>query len=211
MNTVTEVSLTRRQLRTQVEGQTRHRRNAVRPVRDRRPPAPQSAATKPVRVLLGLGLLVGVVAMVVQLDTVQVFESNVAARLIEAVLGVDARVAGPVITVGLGSQHVFAMQVTAACSVVPLSVPLFLVAVTMLVTGRGSIVRTIPSLVAACVLLLAINAARFTVIAAMTRADGLDGFGWAHTFWGSLIALVGLTTVTLGYVAAVSNRRRTRG
>jgi exosortase/archaeosortase family protein len=89
-----------------------------------------------------------------------------------------------------------------------LLVPLGLVASAMLFTGRASVARAVPAFLIGVAGLFAVNAARLLLISGMTHSEHLEGFGWAHTIYGSVVALVGLAAVLVGFVWFVTGSRR---
>lgn len=157
-------------------------------------------------------LLLGVAALFASLDWSRRLEASIAEWSIGAVLRVGSDLApeGTRLTVGAGSHTIFTLDVSIACSVVLLLTPLLLVAAALLVTGRASLLRTLPAVVFGALMLLAINAARFVLIASMTLNDGLAGYGWAHTVYGSIIALVGLAIVLVGFIRIVAGGAQAR-
>ncbi|UGS24967.1 archaeosortase/exosortase family protein [Microbacterium resistens] len=159
-------------------------------------------------------LVTASVGLFLTLDASQRFEARIAEMAIAAVLDTGTRIDadGTSVLVGLGGHRAFALHIGIACSVVLLIVPFLLVAAAMLASGRASVWRAIPAVVLGAALLLAVNAARLVLIAHLTMQDGLDGFGWAHTVYGSAVVLVGLILVILAFLAVMAiGRRRTLG
>lgn len=155
-------------------------------------------------------LVLASVGLFVSLDAAQHFEARIAEVAISAVLDTGTRIGsdGTSVLVGIGGARAFTLQISIACSVVLLLVPFFLVAAAMLASGRASVWRAVPAVIGGALLLLAVNAARLVLIAHMTMQDGLDGFGWAHTVYGSAVVLVGLILVIIAFIAIMAAGRR---
>jgi exosortase/archaeosortase family protein len=171
------------------------RRSGRRPVRLRRRPTIAGA-------IASVLLVAGIVALALTLSDSARFEAHIAGWATENILGLPAQLAatGSQLTVGAGTATLFTIEVGVACSVVLLIVPLMLVAIAQLMTGRASVLRVLPAVVVGAVLLLAINALRIMLIVSMTYQQHLEGFGWAHTIYGSLVVLVGLAVTVVGFV-----------
>lgn len=153
------------------------------------------------------------IALFVFLETAVRFETQLAQWAISAALDTGTRVTGDgtSLLVGIGGTRAFTLRVGIACSVVLILVPFLLVAAAMLASGRASAMRALPAVVIGAAALVAVNMARLVLIAFVTMKDGLDGFGWAHTVYGSAVALIGLTLVTAAFIGVMAiGRRRSR-
>jgi len=158
-------------------------------------------------------ILLGVsVGLFVVLDAAQRFEAVIAQRAIAFVLDTGTRIDGDgtSVLVGLGGARAFTLQIGIACSVVLILVPFLLVAAAMLASGRASVWRTIPAVIVGTAALLFVNAVRLVLIAYLTMQDGLDGFGWAHTVYGSAVVLIGLILVIVAFIGVMAIGRRRR-
>ncbi|WP_162259111.1 exosortase/archaeosortase family protein [Oerskovia sp. Root22] len=145
-------------------------------------------------------------------EPVRRVEAAVVGWVAQGVLGVDVTLApvGAVLGVGAGTQSYFQMTVSMACSVVLLTAPLFALAAVLLATGRAPVRRGVLAAALGAVGLELTNTVRLVLIMWMTRRTGLEGFGWAHTVYGSLIVLAGLILVILAFVLVATGRRRAR-
>lgn len=162
--------------------------------------------------LTAVALVLASVALLLSQEWSRRVEAMIAEWSIHAVLGLNAQLSetGTTLTVGAGSHTIFSLNVTFACSVVLLLIPFMLTGAALLGTGRATLMRTLPAVVVGAIALLAINAARMVVIARMTHADGLDGFGWSHTVYGSLLVLAGLALTLVAFVRTVSEQHHAR-
>lgn len=160
-------------------------------------------------------LVAASIGMFLIIDIAQRFEARIAAAAIRVALDTGTRITldGTSVLVGIGGTRAFTLTLGIACSVVLILVPFLLVAAGMLASGRASVWRTLPAVIVGATVLLLVNAVRTVLIARLTMDGGLDGFGWAHTVYGSAIALAGLVFVIVTFVAVMSigrrNRRRT--
>jgi exosortase/archaeosortase family protein len=157
-----------------------------------------------------LGLVGVVVALIATQEQSRRVEAIIAGWAIEVVLGVGAQVSSveSLITIGAGTQHIFTVDVSFACSVTLLLTPFILIAAGMVISGRATVSRTVPALIVGSVGLVLINAVRFILIAAMTLAEGLAGFGWAHTIVGSALVIVGLVLIEVLFFLLVTRTKR---
>lgn len=156
--------------------------------------------------------VVAVIALLMSQDWSRRLEAGIAEFFIGSILGVGSQLAptGTELTVGAGTQMIFTLDVSFACSVVLLLIPLMALAAALLASGRASIFRTVPAVLVGAGALLALNACRFLMIAALTHATGLEGYGWAHTVYGSMLVLIGLAIVLMAFVKVVSGSRKER-
>lgn len=158
-------------------------------------------------------LLIISIGLFVVLDSAVRFETRLSQWAIGLALDTGTRIAGDgtSLLVGLGGARAFTLQIGIACSVVLILVPFLLVAAAMLASGRASVLRTIPAVIVGTAALFVVNLVRMVLIADLTMKDGLEGFGWAHTVYGSAIVLVGLIVVIVVFIAVMSiGRRRAR-
>lgn len=162
--------------------------------------------------IFAIVLLAAIVATILGLDIAQRFEARIVQWAITTVLdtGTALDPDGMSILVGLGGTRAFTLKLGVACSVVLLLIPFLLVAAAMLASGRASVLRTLPAVVVGTAALLLVNTIRSVLIAHLTLEGGLDGFGWAHTVYGSAIVLVGLILVIVAFVAVMAIGRRGR-
>lgn len=155
-------------------------------------------------------LLITSIGLFLVLDAAQRAEARIAEWAIATVLNTGTRVTGDgmSVLVGIGGTRAFTLQIGIACSVVLILVPFLLIAAAMLASGRASVWRAIPAVIIGALALLAINAARLVLIAHLTMQDGLDGFGWAHTVYGSAVVLIGLVLVIVAFIVVMAIGRR---
>ncbi|MFF5794687.1 exosortase/archaeosortase family protein [Paeniglutamicibacter sp. NPDC012692] len=157
-----------------------------------------------------VGLLLAMLVSLLAHEHVRRVEARIAGWAIETFMDVGTYMEpyGTYLTIGAGTQHIFTLDVTFACSVVLLTAPLLLVAALLLFSGRGSLSLTIPAALVGVAILVAINTLRIMLIAALTRENNLDGFALAHTVYGSLLVLIGLAFVQVLFVKTVIKKRR---
>lgn len=157
-------------------------------------------------------LLLAIAALLLSQDWSRRLEAGIAEFSIRHILNIGSQLAptGTELTVGAGSQTIFTLDVSFACSVVLLLTPLMALAAALLASGRASILRTLPTVLVCATALLTLNACRFLLIAALTHTAGLDGYGWAHTVYGSMLVLVGLAIILMTFVKVVSHTRKKR-
>lgn len=162
------------------------------------------------RTIFGVALIALSIAMFFFVPQGLLLETAIAQWMIEHVLGLGTALddTGRVLTIGVGSSTIFSIQLVVACSFFMLVIPLGLVAGLMLASGRASVIRAIPAFLLGAAGLLAVNAARLLLIASMTHSRHLEGFGWSHTIYGSMIALAGLALVLVGFVWFVTGPRQ---
>jgi exosortase/archaeosortase family protein len=96
------------------------------------------------------------------------------------------------------------LEVSLACSSVLLVVPAALVTAVLAVVSRLRMSRLLGALAAVTVLVVATNLLRLLLIAVLVDAWGVQvGFGWAHTFFGSLLTLAGMSAAPVLYYRMV--------
>ena len=133
--------------------------------------------------LLAGTLIVASIILAGTFEQSQRLEASIARWAITFALDTRVRTTGDgsSLLVGLGGHRAFTLEIGAACSVVLILVPFLLVAAAMLISGRAPIWRALPAVIVGAFMLLAVNAVRLILIAALTLDRGLEGFGWAHT------------------------------
>ena len=158
---------------------------------------------------VGIALMIGMVALLLSEQLMREGETRLLQETLGFFLGLKSTLspAGTAISIGAGTQAYFTMVVSTGCSVVLLMIPLVLVAALMLVTGRSTAARIIPTLVVSVGALLALNQLRFVLITVMTRQGGLAAFEWAHTVIGSVLVLAGLSAIIVFFIRVVSRQK----
>jgi exosortase/archaeosortase family protein len=89
------------------------------------------------------------------------------------------------------------VEVAAECSSALLIGPLLLVGAALLISGRFARRRIAIALALSCPLLFLLNLVRLTAIAWASSRWSYDGFNWAHTVAGALLAIAAVT-VSIG-------------
>ncbi|GAA1315737.1 hypothetical protein ACFSWE_01660 [Leucobacter albus] len=187
----------------------------MEPISTTATPAPRTAHTKlrgsGAQKLVAVFAVICAVALLATNEASRQLEAQLAGWAISTALGVGTEVpaGSTLISIGGGSQHYFTVDLSFACSVALIIAPLLLVAAGLLFTGRTTVFRAVPAVLVGAALLVAANAARFILIASMTRRDNLEGFGWAHSFYGSALVLGALLVVLVGFVYFITRGNRT--
>jgi exosortase/archaeosortase family protein len=96
------------------------------------------------------------------------------------------------------------LQISLACSSILLVVPAFLVSGLLAVLGSVPLLRLVLGLAAFSAVVVAVNLLRLVLISILVDAWGeQSGFGWAHTFFGSVLTLAGLSAAAYAYYRVV--------
>lgn len=108
---------------------------------------------------------------------------------------------------GLGTEHAMGLRITAGCSSALLIFPLLLLGAGFMLGGRSTVPRILAGTVVGAAVLVVTNQLRLCLIAWASQSWGLDGFGWSHTVFGSVLSLVGVgASVTALYLIAMQRR-----
>jgi exosortase/archaeosortase family protein len=106
-------------------------------------------------------------------------------------------------------QSIFVL--TGECSVAYLLATLFICAAPLLLLKQLSPLRTGVAVFVAMSVLVLVNVARLTAIGAAVSVWGLDpGLEIAHTYFGSLLTVVGTCAAGIAFAAVLIGRRRAR-
>ena len=139
----------------------------------------------------------------------RLFEARFAALAVHRLLGYQVIPAnsGPTFFFGYhsgGGTEFLGLQVSLACSSVLLIGPAAFVTAVLAVVGTARLSRLMLALAATAALVTLINLLRFVLIALLVDAWGPEsGFGWAHSFFGSVLTLAGLAGATYLYYRLV--------
>ena len=158
-----------------------------------------------VRQLAALVTVLGAVLAVAEQSWYRGVEARMGAWAVHALLGyaVIAANSGPTFFFGYhegGRIGYLGLEVSLACSSVLLVAPAALATAVLAVASRIPMTRLLLALAATAGLVTAINVLRFVLIALLVDAWGAQsGFGWAHSFFGSLLTLAGLAGATWLY------------
>jgi exosortase/archaeosortase family protein len=158
-----------------------------------------------VRQLAALVTVLGAVLAVAEQSWYRGVEARMGAWAVHALLGyaVIAANSGPTFFFGYheGARTGYlGLEVSLACSSVLLVAPAALATAVLAVASRIPMTRLLLALAATAGLVTAINVLRFVLIALLVDAWGAQaGFGWAHSFFGSLLTLAGLAGATWLY------------
>ncbi|GAB2710974.1 hypothetical protein GCM10010442_33640 [Kitasatospora kifunensis] len=96
------------------------------------------------------------------------------------------------------------LDVSLGCSSLLLIVPVVGVTAVLVVVSRISLLRLTVALAATVAVVVAVNMLRLLAIVYFVNAWGLEaGFGWSHTFLGSLLALAGISSAAFLYCRLV--------
>lgn len=106
-------------------------------------------------------------------------------------------------------QSIFVL--TGECSVAYLLATLFICAGPLMLLRQLSTVRTSIAIAVAMSVLILVNVARLTAIGAAVSAWGLDpGLEIAHTYFGSLLTVVGTCAAGVAFAVVLIGRRKAR-
>ncbi|HTJ66105.1 MAG TPA: exosortase/archaeosortase family protein [Actinospica sp.] len=151
-----------------------------------------------VRQFTAVVTVLGAVLAVTEQARYRGVEARMGAWAVHELLGyaVIAANAGPTFFFGYhdGARTAYlGLEVSLACSSVLLVAPAAVATAVLAVVSRIPMSRLLLALAATAALVTAINVLRFVLIALLVDAWGAQaGFGWAHSFFGSLLTLAGL-------------------
>jgi exosortase/archaeosortase family protein len=151
-----------------------------------------------VRQFVALVTILGALLAVAEQGWYRGVEARMGAWAVHALLGyaVIAANSGPTFFFGYheGARIGYlGLEVSLACSSVLLVAPAAVATSELSVYCRIPMSRLLLALAATAALVTAINVLRFVLIALLVDAWGAQaGFGWAHSFFGSLLTLAGL-------------------
>jgi exosortase/archaeosortase family protein len=158
-----------------------------------------------VRQFLALVTILGALLAVAEQGWYRGVEALMGAWAVHELLGyaVIAANSGPTFFFGYHEgNHIgyLGLEVSLACSSVLLVAPAAVATAVLAVVSRIPMARLLLALAATAALVTAINVLRFVLIALLVDAWGAQtGFGWAHSFFGSLLTLAGLAGATWLY------------
>ena len=161
--------------------------------------------TDGVRMTVALVVILGALLTMAEQDLYRTAEARFAAWAVHGLLGYAVIMAnsGPTFFFGYHAAHSTAylgLQVSLACSSVLLVTPAAFATAVMAVVSTVKLNRLLLALAATVVLITGINLLRFVLIALLVDAWGPEtGFGWAHSFFGSVLTLAGLGGATYLY------------
>ena len=161
--------------------------------------------TDGVRTAVALVVVLGALLTLAEQAWYRTMEARFAAETVHGLLGFAVIMAnsGPTFFFGYHAARTtnfLGLQVSLACSSVLLVGPAAVVTAVLAVVSTVKLSRLLLALAATVVLITGINLLRFVLIALLVDAWGpVTGFGWAHTFFGSVLTLVGLAGATYLY------------
>ena len=161
--------------------------------------------TDGVRLFVALAVILAALLALAEQERYRIFEARFAALAVHGLLGyqVIPANAGPTFFFGYhsgGGTEFLGLQVSLACSSVLLVGPAAFVTAVLAVVGTARLSRLMLALAATAALVTLINLLRFVLIALLVDAWGPEsGFGWAHSFFGSVLTLAGLAGATYLY------------
>jgi exosortase/archaeosortase family protein len=169
-----------------------------------------------VRLFVALVVVLGALLAVADQAAYRVLESRMSAWAVHELLGYAVIIAnsGPTFFFGYhaaAGTGYLGLEDSLACSSVLLAAPAAFVTAALAVVTRIPLARLMLALAATTVLVVGINLLRFVLIALLVDAWGAQtGFGWAHTFFGSLLTLAGLTGATFLFYRLARRGRTAR-
>lgn len=161
--------------------------------------------TDGVRLAVALAVILAALLAFAEQESYRVFEARFASLAVHRLLGYPVIPAnsGPTFFFGYhtgGITEYLGLQVSLACSSVLLVTPAAFVTAVLAVVSTVKLGRLMLALAATVALVTLINLLRFVLIALLVDAWGPEtGFGWAHSFFGSLLTLAGLAGATYLY------------
>lgn len=108
---------------------------------------------------------------------------------------------------GLGTPHVIGLQISAGCSSAMLISPILLIGAGFMLGGRSTVPRILAGTGIGAAVLVLTNQLRIGMIAWFSQQWGLDGLGWAHTVFGSVLSLVGVAASVTALLLVAMRRR----
>jgi exosortase/archaeosortase family protein len=164
-----------------------------------------SEATRPKRSpatwAVALVLAVVAVALVLEQSAIRPFEARLSAMILAVTRLASAKSVGTVVAFPLGSRGAGAYSITTGCTVVLLLSPFFFIAGALVASGRTSIARGLATMGAVGLALVAVNQARFMVVAASMRVWGFRlGFERSHVFLGTVVSTLGVLAALLAFI-----------
>ena len=161
--------------------------------------------TDGVRMTVALAVILGALLTLAEQEKYRTLEAGFAAWTVHGLLGyaVIMATAGPTFYFGYHAAHgtdYLGLQVSLACSSVLLVTPAAFATAVLAAVSSVKLGRLLLALAATAVLITGINLLRFVLIALLVDAWGPEtGFGWAHSFFGSVLTLAGLAGATYLY------------
>ncbi|HET9172399.1 MAG TPA: exosortase/archaeosortase family protein [Actinospica sp.] len=158
-----------------------------------------------VRQFIALVTILGAILAVAEQSWYRGVEARMGAWAVHELLGyaVIAANSGPTFFFGYheGARIGYlGLEVSLACSSVLLVAPAAVATAVLAVVSRIPMSRLALAFAATAALVTVINVLRFVLIALLVDAWGAEsGFGWAHSFFGSLLTLAGLAGATWLY------------
>ena len=174
------------------------------------PPVYSTSAT--LRAAFGVVLAGGMSAVITQHAWYRGVEVALAARFVHAVLGVQvgvvrARDMFVFRLSGGGPAHFMGLGLSLGCSSLLLVAPAVLATVMLIFLSRTGLARLLVALALAVATVTGTNFLRLALIAGLVNAWGVDtGFGWGHSFFGTVLTLAGMSLAAYLYVATIRAR-----
>lgn len=175
---------------------------------------PARTAPGAVRAIIAAAVLTAALGALAEQAWCRGLEALAAARFVHAALGVPVGVARArqmfFFQLHDGAPNRFmGLGVSLGCSSLLLVMPVVLVTVVLVVASRIGLARLAAAFAVVSALIVAFNLLRLCLIALLVNAWGVEtGFGWAHSFFGTLLTLVGLSLAAFVYLAVLRLGRR---
>lgn len=167
-------------------------------------------ANRTFRVLLGLSFLAVCVFLIRFQDQIRVLEARAMASILKPFLGDKVFAWGDRFMIRTDPSHYLGLQITAECTTLVLLIPLLVFSVAVLTFTRVTWPRWIVALVMGMSLMIVVNALRIAMITAATVWWKNSGYEWAHTFVGTVIALIGIVGTALLMLRVMNSKRAMR-
>lgn len=159
------------------------------------------------RVIGGLLLAAGGVAMFVSQTHLRAVEATMAAAIMRVTDLANARALGPEVIFTHG-QHWIGYTIATSCTAALLIAPFFLVGAALLVGRRLGLRRAFLAVGVVSVAVWLVNQVRLLLIGASMQLWGLKtGYGRSHVLAGGVISTVGVTIGVVAFLALMLRER----
>lgn len=173
---------------------------------------PYSRLRRVLRIAVGLVLIGTAVGVLAWQQQVRTGEMNLAGAWFHLVLSGTTHTAGDTIYFSWTGGPLIGLQDTWECTVALLAAPLCGIGGALLALTRMPVRRLLTGLVAALVLVIAVNQIRLAMIAISLQRWGLDGYDLSHKVLGSIVAIAGFVIAAMVFlkIAGASPKGRHR-
>lgn len=162
--------------------------------------APYSRLRRVLRIAVGLVLLATATALLTWQQQVRAGEMGLAGAWFHLVLTGTTHTAGDTIYFSWTGGPLIGLQDTWECTVALLAAPLCAIGGGLLALTRIPVRRLLTGLVAALVLVIAVNQIRLAMIAVSLQRWGLDGYDLSHKVLGSIVAIAGFVIAAMVFL-----------